>query len=208
MAGNKTQPGTRVSKELWDRFREDVAKRRGSTHGHLGTELENALRSYLEGSRGGDLTDEVRRIREDVDEIMAAIDSQSAVERETHSVSKTTENRVSNIMGDIRDRADQLDTVRVTDDDVEAAIERHAGTTYKTINRYKELLQNQQELFAHPSEEGVFFAWPGAFIAAIEQDERISRNQVDKVRTDYGEDWWLNNAPDGMFNDDTQLGFQ
>lgn len=64
-----TQPGCTVSSSLWERFRQDVEDRRGRINGVLGDELEAAIEAYLEGSEGGDMTDELRRLNEDVDEI-------------------------------------------------------------------------------------------------------------------------------------------
>lgn len=75
MVDDKTiQPGCNVSKSLWERFRKDVEERRGRVNGCLGNELEAALEAYLEGSAGGDVTDELRRLNEDVDEIKRMID--------------------------------------------------------------------------------------------------------------------------------------
>lgn len=50
---DETQPGVRVDAELWAQFREEVARRRGGTRGHLKSELETALRDYI---GGGDTT--------------------------------------------------------------------------------------------------------------------------------------------------------
>ena len=52
---DETQPGVRVDAELWEEFREEVARRRGGTRGHLKSELETALRGYIDG---GDTTPE------------------------------------------------------------------------------------------------------------------------------------------------------
>jgi len=41
------QPGVRIDPELWRRFREDIEARKGAVRGHLKTELENAIRMYL-----------------------------------------------------------------------------------------------------------------------------------------------------------------
>jgi hypothetical protein len=51
--GDEVQPGATVDRELWERFREEVKRRRGGVRGHLKTELENALRGYI---HGGDAT--------------------------------------------------------------------------------------------------------------------------------------------------------
>ena len=52
---DSVQPGTEVDGELWQRFREEVKRRRGGIRGHLRTEMENALRAYIDG---GDATPE------------------------------------------------------------------------------------------------------------------------------------------------------
>ncbi len=73
MVGDETnptvQPGTSIDRRLWKRFKNDVRDRRGRINGVLADELERALRSYLDASDGGDVTDELRRLREDVDQI-------------------------------------------------------------------------------------------------------------------------------------------
>lgn len=208
MAQAKTQPGVKVSLPLWERFREDVERRRGTVHGNLSHELENAIESYLDASKGGDVTDELRRIRELIEDLEpVASDGESGSGGD--SISKTTEDRIADIMADIRDRADQLDSPRVREDDVEAAIERNAGTSYKTLQRYKQLLQNQRELFAHPSIEDVYFVRPGSFIACVEQggDGKLRADEAAEIRDAYGDEWWVENAPAGMLDEDKR-GFQ
>jgi hypothetical protein len=44
---DRTQIGPAVDAKLWQRFREDVKSRKGAVRGHLGGELENAIREYL-----------------------------------------------------------------------------------------------------------------------------------------------------------------
>lgn len=50
---DSVQPGTEIDAELWRRFREEVAERRGGVRGHLRAELEAAIRGYIDG---GDAT--------------------------------------------------------------------------------------------------------------------------------------------------------
>jgi len=61
------QIGVRVDKQLWKQFRQDVMERRGAVRGHLKTEVNNALRSYIQASKGGDLDDRVRRLENSVE---------------------------------------------------------------------------------------------------------------------------------------------
>jgi hypothetical protein len=208
MTGGKVQPGVKVSETLWERFRQDVTKRRGTVHGNLSRELENAIEAYLDGSKGGDMTDELRRLREEVETIRGAV-LESGGSGGADSVSKTTENRIDEIMADIRERADQLDSPRVREEDVEAAIERNAGASYKTIQRYKKLLQNQRAIFAHPTIEDVYFVRPAAFIACVEQggDGDLRASDAQEIRSAYGDEWWVENAPSGMLDEDGR-GFQ
>lgn len=65
----KVQPGVSVSRETWERFRQNVKQRRGRVNGVLSAELEDAIEAYLDGAEGGDVTDELRRLREDVKDI-------------------------------------------------------------------------------------------------------------------------------------------
>lgn len=194
-----------IDEEIRDQFKQFVREAHGMVRGHYKSNVESALKAYMEAYQGGDVTDELRRLREDVEAIRAAVDSsESGSERETE-ISKTTENRIGEIMADIRDRADELQSPRVRESDVEAAIERNAGASYKTIQRYKKLLQNQRELFGHPENGEIYFVRPTAFIAFVEQGVRSS--DAEEIREAYGDEWWVSNAPDGMLDEDRR-GFQ
>ena len=46
---DSVQPGTEIDADLWDRFREEVKRRRGGIRGHLKTEFEKAIRDYIDG---------------------------------------------------------------------------------------------------------------------------------------------------------------
>lgn len=205
MGDSKIQPGVRLSEDVWREFREDVAKRCGSVKGNLSRELETVIQRHLEASNGGDLTDEIRRLREQVEDLGGGEPSESDGGSERDSVSTTTEKRIDEIMSDVQDRADELGSARVREEDVEAAIERNAGASYKTIQRYKKLLQNQRELFAHPDLEDVYFVRPSAFIAFVEQG--VAQPTADEIRGAYGDEWWVEHAPDGMI-DEGDRGFQ
>lgn len=50
VVGDSVQPGTEIDAELWRRFREEVAERRGGVRGHIRTELEAAIRGYIDGT--------------------------------------------------------------------------------------------------------------------------------------------------------------
>lgn len=69
--GNETvQPGTEIDAQLWKQFRNDVQDRRGRVNGVLASELENAIREYVEASHGGDTIDRLERIESRLDELV------------------------------------------------------------------------------------------------------------------------------------------
>jgi len=203
-----TQPGVQVKKSLWERFRDDVESRRGTVHGNLSHELETAIQEYLNASQGGDTHDRLRRLEEQTEEILTHLDAEDDSDGGTDSVSKTTENRIADIMADIRERSEELGTSRVRESDVEAAIERNAGTSYKTVRRYMKLLQNQREVFPDPNRDHVYFVRETPFIAYIEQNDDVSDDLRERVASEYGWEWWEDHAPDGLVDVDEGRAFQ
>jgi len=188
-----------IDAELKEQFVQDVKDRRGSAYGHLREQTERALREYLNASRGGDTHDRLTRIENELETLREALEESESSGR-TDSVSKTTERRIGDIMTDIQDRADELGTSRVRENDVEAAIERNAGTSYKTISRYKDLLTNQRKLFPHPTNDDVFFTKPQSFIAFVENTAETEL--ANDIAETYGWEWWEEQAPDGLLNDE------
>lgn len=192
-----------IDADLKEQFVNDVEDRRGSAYGHLKEQTEKALREYMHASQGGDTHDRLTRIENKLDSLEGVLEESDSGGR-TDSVSKTTERRIREIMEDIQQRAEDLDTSRVRENDLEAAIERNAGTSYKTVKRYKDLLTNQRELFPHPSNDGVYFIKPSSFIAYVEQNEPT--DVADRVLEGYGADWWQENAPDGLLDAEPERG--
>jgi hypothetical protein len=211
MVQNETQIGAKIDKQLWQQFRDNVKQRRGRVRGHLSHELENALREYLNASQGGDTHDRLRRIENQLDSLAEQVDgeeSESDSDGERDSVSNRTEQRIADIMSDIQDKSDKYGSKRLPESEIEAAIERNAGTSYKTIKRYKRLLQNQREIFAHPNESDVFFVKPTSFIAFVEQNDNIPEGMRDDIADGLGWEWWEENAPAGMIDDESGKGFE
>jgi len=196
-----------IDGELKDEFVQDVRDRRGGVRGHLREQVETALREYLQASKGGDIHDRLNRIEGRLDNLATALDNLDDSDGGTDSVSKTTEDRIDAIMADIRERADELGASRVREDDVEAAIERNAGSSYKTIRRYEKLLQNQRELFGHPDKEDVYFVNSDAFIVFVEQN--CTERTRNRIADGYGWEWWEQQAPQGLLDDaEERSGFQ
>lgn len=68
--GEQVQPGGRVSKATYDRFREFVRRQHGSVRGNLGTELEKAMEDRMDAANNGD---PIARIENDVATIKAML---------------------------------------------------------------------------------------------------------------------------------------
>lgn len=66
----KIQPGGRIDRDVWKRFRDYVESKHGRTRGVLGQELEEALLNHLEAENP---TEPVRRIENDVATVKAQI---------------------------------------------------------------------------------------------------------------------------------------
>jgi len=194
-----------IDEEVKNEFKQYVKETHGGTRGHFRDEIETALREYMNAFDGGDTHDRLRRIESDVEEIKDTL-SENGSDEERDSVSKRTENRIDEIMADIRRRADELGTSRVGESDIEAAIERNAGTTYKTIRRYKKLLTNQRELFPHPENDDVYFIKPTAFIVFVENS--VPSEQADEIMGAYGSGWWEENTPEGFNSTMPERGVQ
>jgi hypothetical protein len=85
MSQEETQP-TPISTEEYQAFKEFVRDVHGKTRGHLGSEIENALREYRESYYGGD---RLQRIENDLATIKATIaDAESDGGTSTASLSE------------------------------------------------------------------------------------------------------------------------
>ena len=185
-----TQIGVRFDEQLWKEFRTDVKARKGGVDGHLRTELEAALRQYLDGSDGGDLHDKVDRLDEKVETIAQAITDEEKKKKDD-SLSSRTENRLREIRNQITDETDG--SPKVHKEVVELAIRDNAGGSEPTIRRYKKLLQQDRELFPHPDNDRMYFTEGEDFVKAtnaMRKGNRIKPDRYDELLETYGEEWW------------------
>jgi ElaB/YqjD/DUF883 family membrane-anchored ribosome-binding protein len=185
-----TQIGVRFDEQLWKEFRTDVKARKGGVDGHLRTELEAALRQYLDGSDGGDLHDKVDRLDEKVETIAQAIADEEKKKKDD-SLSSRTENRLREIRNQISDETDG--SPKVHKEVVELAIRDNAGGSEPTIRRYKKLLQQDRELFPHPDNDRMYFTEGEDFVKAtnaMRKGNRIKPDRYDELLETYGEEWW------------------
>jgi hypothetical protein len=200
-----TQPGTQVDEQLWQQFRQDVAERRGGVRGHLRHELENALREYLEASKGGDINDRLRRIENNVEQLSeqvgANVDDSKRKKKKDSSVSQTVENRLDAIESQIQREIGDADKAHVSV--VNKAIEDNAGGSRPTLDRYKEMLEQRHIAHEWPSEDSNTWWFDSEQFVQVVENAFPQRN--DEFAQRYGQEWWDNKRPE---NDETEVGFQ
>jgi len=202
---NLTQPGTQVDESLWQQFRRDVADRRGGVRGHLRHELENAIREYIEASKGGDINDRLRRIENNVEQLNDvvgdAVESSERKKKKDSGVSQTVENRLQAIEEQIQREIGDADKAHVSI--VNKAIEDNAGGSRPTLDRYKEMLEQRHIAHEWPSEDSsTWWFNSNKFVQVVEQ-AFPNRNQEMAER--YGREWWDERRTD---DDSSEVGYQ
>lgn len=191
MTEQTTQPGVRVNKALWQEFRDDIRDRKGVVKGHMKSELETALREYINASQGGDTHDRLRRMENTLETIEASVVEQDKKKKDS-GVSSEVENKLREVRNQIERETDG--SPKVHDEVVELAIRDNAGTSAPTLRKYKELLQQDRELFEHPANDSVWFTSPEDFVLAVNSMRkagRIQQDRYDNILSRYGEEWWL-----------------
>jgi len=188
------QPGVMVDSAIWSEFRQDVIERRGRVRGHLGSELENAIREYIDASHGGDVNDRLARLERQIEQLAAEAggrDGDTDEKRKNDaSVSTEVENKLDRIVEFIHDKTD---SPKVSEVVVNRAIETHAGASDPTLRRYKELLETREILYPHPIDNDRWFTNGRDFAQAtnaMRSGARICQETYDDLVDRYGTEWW------------------
>jgi len=197
-----TQPGTLISKALWEQFRKDVEDRHGVVRGHLKHELENAIKEYINASEGGDTHDRLRRIENRLDDVADVVESERKKKKDS-DVSETVKNRLGQIETQIQREIGDADKAHVSV--VNKAIEDNAGSSRPTLDRYKEMLEQRHIGHEWPSEDSDTWWFDN------EQFVEVVNSKFDyhTLSARYGEEWYdqmLNKVVDD--DGDTPTGFQ
>lgn len=190
------QIGPRIDKQLWTEFKEFVEEKHGKTSGVTAVEVEKALRRHV----GEDPLQQVDERLRTLESKVGADSSDSVGTRETVSndpangqLNARTQNRVDAIL-------DQL-PARFDSDQLDAAIENVAGSSYKTINRYREILTKRNKVVQAPwNDAETFYQDRRMFsIAAVENlDQGDLYNLQDRLAVHWGDNWLTTSLPDDM----------
>ena len=195
-----TQPGTNISRKVWERFRQDVKERRGGVRGHLRSELENAINAYIQASEGGDVNDRLRRLESQMGEVHSCVTDERKKNKDS-DVSQTVKNRLQSIESQIQREIGDADKAHVSV--VNKAIEDNAGSSRPTLERYKEMLEQRHIAHEWPSEDSDTWWFDN------EKFVKVVDNQFDyhMLADRYGMDWY-DEMLDTVHDDDNTPGFQ
>jgi len=187
--------GADIDRDLWETFREDVRERRGTVHGTLSDELENAIRQYLGKDELSRLEGRMASLEETVQEevVPALHEENQKKKRADASPSRNVLSKLDRIKDRIR--AEYPDLKTVTEREVEEIVEEIAGASEPTLRKYKQLLQEMRILFPHPTSEDRLLNLEEAcdFVATMKRarkEKRLSPERYNELVEGYGRDWW------------------
>ncbi len=212
MANNEKQIGVRVTESLWEQFREDVKQRHGRVNGHLASEVEAALREYMDASHGGDVNDRLARIENQIGNLAESV-GENGTKKEQSEVGSTVEQRLDDVIETVESEADGAP--RVHDSVIEMAIKSHAGMSDPTIRQYRKLLQERKIAFEDPR-SGSSYYYLDAPLYCNAVNEMLQDGEIDKdtylgvIEGTYNRDWWGTQIQEfeKEFNNDRTPGFQ
>lgn len=207
--------GCRVNEDVLENFRKFTEEKNGHIRGEMGRNLERAMVEYMDNDRSA----RIERKVDELHEMMSEASSENSLDGETKSA--TSSNGPSDDGGDepsINQRTrDSLNAIRaeipnettISESLLESAIENHAGHSYKTLQRYKEMLKNRGEILEHPLEPQKYATSPKTFVILCENNDQITlpklRDIIIDRMDDLGEEWYLDAARDLMKHNELKV---
>jgi len=198
MSQEETQP-TPISTEEYQAFKEFVRDVHGKTRGHLGSEIENALREYRESYYGGD---RLQRIENDLATIKATIaDAESDGGTSTATLSEPDNARPRDMSKPAANqpRAKKveylcqlyLNRVGCNNDGgklVQETVKRTVNDAYafddeiqqEYVDAVVSKLKKQYDMEPHPV-HGNFLVWGDDLEEAKEEAEKMAQGELDEI---------------------------
>lgn len=197
----------RIDPEIKRQFQEFVEETTGGNQGDQSRLMERALVEYMDNDRSA-------RIESKVDEVLDRLDefedtpptsSEDSLERERQS--ETSSNRSFDGFNTRTEQAveaiaaDMPDGTAITESMVETAIEDNAGASYKTVKKYKRLLQKRGQAIPSPiAGEDKWFTSQTSLALMCENNEKVTPHDIDVLLGEYeeslGDMWYLDALPD------------
>ena len=218
-----------VNAASYRRFKQLIRDKHGSTHGHIAPTLEEAMELYVqiheEDGHTGEITEESKVLAR-LGQIEARLSQLESGERETVSNRSGDTSTSDNSPGPMQVGSEvekKLRTVisnlpedtTITESMLEAVIEDHAGTAYKTKRKYKRLLTRRGHVLNHPApakEEDEFVTSPRTLAVICEESEEVTPRRVDYLVGEWegtlGEGWYVEALPEGLVTGNRTLKYE
>jgi len=191
----KVQPGGRVDKHTYERFREFVRQKHGSVRGNLGRELEKAMKDRMDVTQENS---QLTRIENDVATIKAALsgaESDGGATVPTLSESDSThthqdgkpapnsprESKIEYLIGEVVDDIDgDRDGGEITEKDLRNIIKSEYGFDDETEDEYVELVFARLDAKPHPN-HGATHVWGFEYQRAKDKLREQADNELKKL---------------------------
>lgn len=192
----------RCGDNLWNRFEKYAVEKEGKKAGAKPKHLEIALREYMDEGRTARIERRVNALHDRLDEVL----SEKSLERERRksdglsspvtptSPGNKTEERLTQITQDLPEH-----TV-VSEAMIETPIEMYAGSSPKTLEKYKRLLKKRGHILPHPFDTEKYMTSQRQFAVFCEHSEKVTSNVLDQLVGMYedlfdNDEWYLEALP-------------
>lgn len=229
-SGETTQLGARVDSGVWEQFKDFVQNKHGKSSGVTSKEVEDALIRHMGQSELQHVDDRLRRIEDALDIDHPPRSDRPSGERDRPSdpsesdpkkddLTPRTQTKVDNILGNLPGR--------FTSDQLDAAIQNVAGSSPKTLKKYRDILTNRHVVVKAPwvddrdeDADGFYQDRRMFAVAAVQHMDAGALYQLqDNLGPYWGDNWVIDELPDDMPNpfdtvddpdgsDEGRLGFQ
>lgn len=198
--GERRPLNVRVDEEVIQDFREYTQESKGKIRGEMGRLVENALIEYMDNDRSARIEEKVDALPEEI--VGALLEELPERERRNTQTTNTTTNPGSQTEKRLQSIVTELpDNTAVSEAMLETPIENHAGSSPKTLDKYKRLLKKRGHVFEDPTEPDSFVTSRNKFAMMCENSSEVSIDFVDRIIGEYedilGENWYLDALPDG-----------
>ena len=224
MGNDTTTINHEVASGTYRRFKQLIREKHGSTHGHIAPTIEEAMELYVQIHEEDGPTPEITeesKVLSKLGKIEARLSQLESGERGTVSnqasdnspgpmqVGSEVEKKLRTVINNLPEET------TITESMLEAVIEDHAGTAYKTKRKYKRLLTRRGHVLNHPApamEDSKFITSPKTFAVICEESDEVTPRRVDYLVGEWedalGEGWYVDALPEGLVTGNRTLKYE
>jgi hypothetical protein len=198
MGNEKTQP-TLIDKQVYEQFKRYVKDVHGHTHGHLKTELENALRDYMQSDNGearmARMENDIATLITMLDEANLNAEADGGNTPQSNSQGQYTRPRDSNKPKANAPRKDKIDYLisRLVDEmgvkidsgelptsEFKKIIKSEYGFKADTINEYQERMIDELDAVENPR-HGQTVVWGERYEQIVDELREEAEREMDEL---------------------------